>query len=331
MRWERRFAALVARCQRPAAARFERTVYTSWPSAMREVSEKYRTHRRFDRAARLVGEAAMQRLADARVMIIGVGGVGSFAAEALARTGVGHITLVDFDLVCVTNTNRQLHAMRGNIGRPKVEVMAERLRLVHPTGTVNARIEFYNPDSSEALLGEAPDYVVDAIDNLTAKAHLVATCRRRGIPLVSAMGAAARIDPTRVKVDDLARTHHDPFAHHFREILRQKHGWSFKSTRPTGVACVFSDEKPITPTDLAYDEGHGFQCVCPQSDNDLHTCDKRARIDGSAAWVTGTFGLVAASVVVRELRGEQVIDRSNLHDPWEPLHRKRAVSDSQSE
>jgi len=281
--------------------------------------EKYKLHRRFDRAARLLGESAMERLSRARVMVVGMGGVGGFAAEALARTAIGNLVLVDFDLVCVTNTNRQLHAMRGNIGRPKVEVMAERLRLIHPTATVEARVEFYSAETGEALLGTSPDYVVDAIDNLTAKAHLVANCRRRGIPVVSAMGAAARIDPTRVKVDDLARTHHDPFAHHFREILRQKHGWQFKATRPTGVACVFSDEKPITPDALAYDHDEGFQCVCPQSDNGLHTCEKRARIDGSAAWVTGTFGLVAASVVVRELRGEQVIDRKNLHDPWLPL------------
>ncbi len=290
---------------------------------MTDPAEARRLHRRFDRAARLVGEAAMERLARAHVMVVGLGGVGSFAAEALARTAVGRLTLVDFDLVCVTNTNRQLHAMRGTIGRPKVEVMAERLRLVHPTGAVEPRVEFYAAETSEALLGLAPDYVVDAIDNLTAKAHLVATCRRRGIPVVSTMGAAARIDPTRVKVDDLARTHHDPFAHHFREILRKKHGWSFKATRPTGVPCVFSDERPIAPSDLPYDAANGFQCVCPQSDNGLHTCDERARIDGSAAWVTGTFGLVAASVVARELRGESVIDRANLHDPWEPLAKPR--------
>ncbi|MBL8601905.1 MAG: tRNA threonylcarbamoyladenosine dehydratase [Myxococcales bacterium] len=273
------------------------------------MDEAYRTHRRFDRAARLLGEDAMARLARARVMIVGLGGVGSFAAEALARTAVGHLTLVDFDLVCVTNTNRQLHAMRGNIGKPKVEVLAERLRLIHPTGTIEPRVEFYNPESSDALFDATPDYVIDAIDNLSAKAHLVDRCRRAGVAIVSSMGAAARIDPTRVKVDDLARTHHDPFAHHFREILRQKYGWRFRPSQPTGVAAVFSDEAPIVPTELAYDHDHGFQCVCPQSDNGLHTCEKRARIDGSAAWVTGAFGLTAASVVVRELRGESVIDR----------------------
>lgn len=273
------------------------------------MDETYRTHRRFDRAARLLGEDAMARLARARVMVVGLGGVGSFAAEALARTAIGHLTLVDFDLVCVTNTNRQLHALRGNIGKPKVEVLAERLRLVHPTGTIEPRVEFYNADTADSLFAVRPDYVIDAIDNLSAKAHLVDRCRRADIPVVSCMGAAARIDPTRMKVDDLARTHKDPFAHHFREILRTKYGWRFKPSRPTGVAAVFSDETPIAPTALTYDADTGFQCVCPQSDNDHHTCDKRARIDGSASWVTGSFGLAAASVVVRELRGESVIDR----------------------
>lgn len=277
--------------------------------------ESRRIHRRFDRAARLLGEPAMDRLARSRVMVVGLGGVGSFAAEALARTAVGHLVLVDFDLVCVTNTNRQMHAMRGNIGRPKVEVMAERLRLVHPTGIVEPRVEFYEEGNSDALLSPAPDYVIDAIDNLTAKAHLVATCRARGVPVVSVMGAAARMDPTRVRVDDLARTHHDPFAHHFRDILRKRHGWSFKPSRPTGVPAVFSDEAPIAPTPLGYDAPQGFQCVCPQGDNGKHTCDERSRIDGSAAWVTGTFGLVAASVAVRELRGESVIDRGGMVDP----------------
>lgn len=280
------------------------------------MSEVTRVHRRFDRVARLLGEDAIARLHRARVVVFGVGGVGSFAAEALARTGIGHLVLVDFDLVCVTNTNRQMHALRGNIGKPKAEVMAERLRLVHPTATIEARVEFYRAEASEALLEPRPDYVVDAIDNLTAKAHLVATCRRREIPVVSAMGAAARLDPTRVRVDDLARTHSDPLAHHFREILRKKHGWRFSAKAPTGVPCVFSDERPVAPTPPAYDGPAGFQCVCPQGENDHHTCDERARIDGSAAWVTGSFGLVAASVVARELRGESVIDRAGLADPW---------------
>jgi tRNA A37 threonylcarbamoyladenosine dehydratase len=254
----------------------------------------------------------MESLAHKHVMVVGCGGVGSFAAEALARTGVGHISLVDFDLVCVTNTNRQLHAMRGQIGKPKVEVMAERLRLVHPQGRVDARVTFYNPDASDELFSPRPDYVIDAIDNLTAKAHLIVRCRDEGVPVVACMGAAARMDPTRVKVDDLARTHHDPMAHHFREILRQKYGWVFKRSKPLGIPAVFSDEAPIAPSELSYDMDDGFHCVCPQSDNGLHTCEKRARIDGSASWVTGTFGLVAASVAVRGMLGREVIAGENL-------------------
>lgn len=279
--------------------------------------ETYRTHRRFDRVARLLGETVMERLARARVMVVGCGGVGSFAAEALARSAVGEIILVDFDLVCVTNSNRQLHALRGNIGKPKVEVMAERLRLIHPTGSVTPRVEFYAHDTAEALLGLEPDYVIDAIDNITAKAHLIDTCRRRGIPLVSSMGAAARIDPTRIQVDDLARTHHDPFAAAVRDMLRARHGWTFKPSRPTGIPAVFTDEPSVAPTDLAYDAAtDGFHCVCPQGDNDKHSCHKRSRIEGSAAWVTGTFGLVTASVAVRELSGTSVIDRTGGVDPW---------------
>jgi tRNA A37 threonylcarbamoyladenosine dehydratase len=271
-------------------------------------AERWKLHRRFDRAARLLGEDAMASLAQRHVMVVGCGGVGSFAAEALARTGVGRITLVDFDLVCVTNTNRQLHAMRGQIGRPKVEVMAERLRLVHPQAMIDARVAFYRADDGDALLSPAPDFVVDAIDNLTAKAHLIAACHARGIPLVACMGAAARMDPTRVRVDDIARTHQDPMAHHLREILRKKHGLVFKRSRPLGISSVFSDEPPIAPSPLSYDMDEGFHCVCPQADNDLHTCEKRARIDGSASWVTGTFGLVAASVAVRAMLEGPVTD-----------------------
>lgn len=279
------------------------------------MTEPQRLHRRFDRVARLLGEDAVLRLHRARVVVFGVGGVGSFAAEALARSGVGELTLVDFDLVCVTNTNRQMHALRGNIGKPKAEVMAERLRLVHPTATIDARVEFYSAEASDALLDPRPDYVVDAIDNLTAKAHLLVTCARRGIPVVSSMGAAARLDPTRVRIDDLARTHSDPMASALRDILRKRHGWRFTPREPTGIACVFSDERPVAPTPPAYDGPEGFHCVCPQAENEHHSCDHRSRIEGSAAWVTGTFGLVAASVVGRELRGDAVLDRSAVVAP----------------
>lgn len=272
------------------------------PSASALESEAhYRTHRRFDRAARLFSEPGLHRLMNARVVIFGQGGVGSFAAEALARSAVGRLRIVDFDEVCVTNTNRQLHALKGTIGERKVDVMAERLRRIHPTGEVEAVAAFYNPETSDELLAGDIDYVIDAIDNVTAKVHLIARCLERGLPIVSSMGAAARMDPTRVTVADLAQTHTDPLARHVRKLLRQHQGVAVDEKKPLGVQAVFSTEEPIAPTEVHYDRGQGFRCVCPNGDNGLHTCDKRSRIEGSASFVVGAFGLTCASVVVRDL------------------------------
>lgn len=261
----------------------------------------YRTHRRFDRAARLFTEPGLRRLMDARVIVFGLGGVGSFAAESLSRSAVGKLVLVDFDEICVTNVNRQLHALKGNVGKRKVDVMAERLRLIHPTGNVEAVAEFYNESSSDRLLAEPFDFVIDAIDNVTAKVHLLATCLKRQIPVVSSMGAAARLDPTRVRTAPLSETHTDPFARHVRKLLRQHH--NIDNADAKGITAVFSDEAPIVPSEVHYDHGQGFRCVCPSGDNGLHSCEKRSRIEGSASFVVGTFGLTCASVVVRGLLG----------------------------
>lgn len=265
------------------------------------VETPLRTHRRFDRAARLFSEPGLHRLLQARVLIVGLGGVGSFAAEALARSGVGELVLIDFDRVCVTNTNRQLHALKGSVGRNKVDVMAERLRLVHPTARVVAVPEFYSRDTSARLLDGRVDYVLDAIDNITAKAHLLSTCLERGLPVVSSMGAAARLDPTRIRVDDLSNTIKDPFARALRRVLADKHDIVARKGKPIGVDAVFSIEEPLRPSKLDYDGAGGFRCVCPSGKNGMHECDRRARIDGSAAFVTGSFGLTAASVIVRRL------------------------------
>jgi tRNA A37 threonylcarbamoyladenosine dehydratase len=276
----------------------------SAPEAETDASEpetRYRLHRRFDRAARLFSEPGMERLSQARVLVIGVGGVGTFAAESLARSGVGKLALVDFDKVCITNTNRQLHAMKGCIGRHKVDVMAERLRLVHPTADIEAVKNFYNAESSAELLSGQVDFVIDAIDNLTAKAHLVATCIARKIPLVSSMGAAARLDPTMIRVDDLSNTQKDPFARALRKILAKEYQVEAVSGQPVGVTAVYSIEEPQAPHELSYDEGQGFVCVCPGGKNGLNDCDRKARIDGTASFVTGSFGLHIASVVVRQL------------------------------
>ncbi len=266
-----------------------------------EAESRYKTHRRLDRAARLFGEPGLHRLMAARVAIFGMGGVGTFAAESLARSGVGRLALVDFDEVCVTNSNRQLHALRGNIGKLKAEVMAERLRLVSPTATVDAVPKFYNAETSEELLAGELDFVVDAIDNLTAKAHLLATCKARGIPVVSSMGAAGKLDPTRIRTGDLSDTEVCPLARDVRTLLRKNHGLTVTKGEPTGLSAVWSTEPTRAPEPVSYDEGQGFVCVCPNKDNGLYSCDRRTRIDGSASFVTGAFGLAAASVVVRQL------------------------------
>ncbi len=268
----------------------------------------HKTHRRFDRAARLFTEPGLHRLMSARVVVFGMGGVGSFAAEALARSAVGTLVLVDFDDVCVTNTNRQLHAMKGNVGKPKAEIMAERLRLISPTSRIEPVLEFYEASKTDAHLGDAfggpIDFVVDAIDSITAKAHLLSQCLARGIPVVSSMGAAGRLDPTRVRVADLADTEGCGLARDVRVILRKQYGLTVDRGTATGITAVFSDEQQAVPAPISYDDGQGFVCVCPNKDNGVYTCDKRARIDGSASFVTGTFGLTAASVVVRRLTAD---------------------------
>ncbi|MEE2758076.1 MAG: tRNA threonylcarbamoyladenosine dehydratase [Myxococcota bacterium] len=273
------------------------------PDAASKQSKSYKLHRRFDRMARLTGDDGMASLMDSFVIVFGIGGVGSFTAESLVRSGVGRIRIVDFDDVCVTNCNRQLHAMKGNIGKPKVELMADRLRRINPMATVEAIKLFYQAESSDELLDGDPDFVVDAIDQFTAKCHLIATCKQRGVPLVSSMGAAGRWDPTQIDVVDLNKTKNCRMAVNVRKILREKHGFP-RGRAPWGIPAVYSTEFVQAPKDLAYDEGTGFVCVCPQGENGLLTCDRRVRIDGSASFVTGTFGLTAASVVVRALSQE---------------------------
>lgn len=262
------------------------------------------THRRFDRTARLLGDDGVARLAAATVTVFGVGGVGSFAAEALIRSGVGRVILVDFDRICVTNVNRQLHAMKGTLGKSKVAVMAERLRLINPDAVIEARAEFYDAASSARLLTPEPDVVIDAIDNVTAKMHLIATCVRDRIRLVSTMGAAARLDPTQVRVVDLSETRICPFARDLRKSLRKKHG--LDCTVPTGVWAIYSEEYPHDPQALAYDTD-GFDCVCPGGDNGKNDCEKKHRVEGSVAFVPSVFGLTAAATAVQLVTGARAV------------------------
>jgi len=263
-------------------------------------AEEFRLSRRFDRTGRLLGDAAMEALAASRVTVFGLGGVGSYAAEGLVRSGVGHLTLVDFDDVCVTNINRQLHATARTVGKGKAELMAARCREINPGATVVAVKEFYREERAEALLTAEVDYVVDAVDNVKAKLHLLQRCVRLGVPVASCMGAAGRLDPTMVRVADLSETSMDPFAKDVRKHLRRKHGIGAEG--PTGITAIYSLEPCAEPLALSYDRKDcGFLCVCPHGQNDFHTCDHRNQINGSAAFVTSVFGMNAAAVAVRAL------------------------------
>lgn len=272
---------------------------TENPELSQPIESNYVLHRRFDRMGRLVGDQAMQKMFQTHVMIVGVGGVGSMAAESLARSGIGRITLVDFDEICITNTNRQLHTLQGLIGRKKAVVMAERLRKINPQADIREIPLFYNAENAAAIFSERPDFVLDAIDNLTAKAHLIDFCRRENLRLISAVGAGSRLDPLAVRLADLSETHTDPLAHQLRKTLRSK--YDFPADGPWGIPTVFSQEVPREPITLSYDKGGDFQCVCPQGQNDFHSCDRRNVIHGTASFVTAQFGLIQAATVVREI------------------------------
>jgi tRNA A37 threonylcarbamoyladenosine dehydratase len=261
----------------------------------------YKVHRRFDRIARLTGFDGMKRLTDSHVMVIGLGGVGSFAAESLIRSGVGRVSLVDFDMVCVTNSNRQLQALRGNVGKLKANVLADRLRLINPQAEIKAVPLFYDKRTADLLLKgqRRPDYVVDAIDNVTAKCHLINTCKELNIPLVVSTGASGRWNPTAVDVADLSKTTVDPLAATVRKILRRQ--YDFPRYGKWGIPAVFSTESLQEPITLPYDHNGEFQCVCPSGENTYHNCEERNVIWGTAGFVTGVFGLTCASIVVREL------------------------------
>lgn len=272
--------------------------------------DNYVLHRRFDRMGRLVGDDKMKQLFNSHVMVIGLGGVGSWAAESLARSGIGRITLIDFDEICITNANRQLHALQGFVGQKKANVMSERLKKINPQAIIEALPLFYNKETSEQILNLKPDYILDAIDNLTAKTHLLNECRRQEIKVITSGGASGKMDPTRIKIIDLAQTNIDPLSHSVRKILRQE--YAFPKEKFFNIPCVFSDEIPIQPIELKYDMGQGFRCVCPQGEIDPHGCMHRSVIYGTASFVTGAFGLAMASWVVRNITQPQ----QNEIKPW---------------
>lgn len=253
---------------------------------------------RFGGVGRLFGRAALERLQAAHVVVIGVGGVGSWAVEALVRSGIGAITLIDLDDVCITNVNRQLPAVDGQIGRPKIAVLAERVRLINPECRVEAVPDFFTPASAERLIEPAYDYVIDAIDSMSHKALLIAECRRRGRPIVTVGGAGGRRDPTRIRAGDLGEASGDELLRLVRKKLRREHGFAPGAQRGRmhfGVRCVWSDESPVYPW------ANGTCAAEPEPGTNL-TLDCESGF-GTAMFVTAAFGLAAAAEAVRAIAG----------------------------
>lgn len=269
------------------------------PAGVSDAHPHPRPSARFERCRRLLGAAGMQALTDAHVAVFGLGGVGSYAAEGLARSGVGRLTVVDFDRVCITNVNRQIHAFDETVGAFKATLMGERIRRINPDSMVRVATEFYDHHTATDLLSPRPDVVIDCIDNVTAKIHLVATCLRENLTVVTVLGSGAKLDPTRIRVIPLSETHTDPLGRALRKYIRRRHGIS--DALLGKVQAVFSDEAVIPPQ--ADDElvVCGQNCICPGGANPHHSCRERHVIYGSAVFVTAAFGMAAAGAAVRWL------------------------------
>ncbi len=226
----------------------------------------------------LIGETALRQLAKAHVCVVGLGGVGSYAAEFIARAGIGKMTIIDGDVVDPTNRNRQLPALATNHGLPKATVMAERLQAINPELELNVIDAFIRPEHVLDSLAAAPNYLIDAIDSITPKITFIKTALERKIPLVSSMGAGAKLDPTRLQVVDISETYNCPFAQQIRKQLKSRYGIR------QGLKVVFSPEEPIKKS-LMLTDGKNFK--------------KSAY--GTISYLPAVFGAVCASVAIREI------------------------------
>ncbi len=248
---------------------------------------------------RLYGREGLARLQAAHVMVVGVGGVGSWAAEALVRSGVGRLTLVDLDEICVSNTNRQLHTDSTTIGRAKAEVLAERCRRIAPWADVRAEVDFFTARSAERLLAERPERVVDAIDSVKNKAVLIEACLRAGVPVVVSGGAGGRRDPTAIVSGDLGESGGDGLLRNLRRRLRET--LELPTGGRFGIGAVWSKERQVWPT------GDGCVSLTPPEGARSQKLDC-AEGFGAATMVTGSFGFALAAQVVEALVADPVVE-----------------------
>ncbi|MFO8027130.1 MAG: tRNA threonylcarbamoyladenosine dehydratase [Opitutales bacterium] len=248
---------------------------------------------RFSAMGRLYGVEGLARIREAHICVIGLGGVGSWGVEALARSGIGGLTLVDMDEVCLSNMNRQIHAMDGAIGQTKASALAGRVQKISPECKVACEESFFTESTMDRLLAPEYDYIIDAIDATKHKCLLIAEARKRGLRLITCGGAGGCIDPSRIKIQDLARTINDPLLLQVRKKLRRDYGFPKLSRQKFKIDCVYSDEPPVYP------QADG-SVACerePGTDYRLN-CDAGF---GSATFVTGTVGFFLAAEVVKRI------------------------------
>lgn len=246
--------------------------------------------RRFGGINRLHGSGTLERYASASVCVVGIGGVGSWAAEALARSGVGELTLIDLDHVAESNINRQVHATDETLGQAKISAMLERIRSINPRCVVHEIDEFITPENASGLFSGSFDVVIDAIDQVRPKVAMIACCHRQKLPVIVAGGAGGKTDPGRIRIDDLARTEQDPLLAKVRAQLRKEHGFTRDSRRSFGIQSIYSNE-PLQPVfsaacDLPVASGAGLNCAGY----------------GSSVCITASFGLFAAAEAMKILR-----------------------------
>ena len=248
---------------------------------------------RFGGIARLYGKGGFEKLRAAHVGVVGIGGVGTWAAEALARSGIGALTLVDLDEVCVTNINRQLHALTETVGRAKVEAMAERIRAINPDCRVMAEQKFFNAQTAEELFALKFDFVLDAIDDVTNKILLLVRCREKNLPVITCGGAGGRRELTSVRLGVLSKASHDKLLSEVRRRLRSEHDFP-NGQAAMGVPCVYSVERAVFP------QADGSVCEMRSEAEDGARLNCNGGL-GSATFVTGAFGFAAAGFAVRRI------------------------------
>lgn len=240
----------------------------------------------FSRTEMVIGTPALNLLSKSRVAIIGVGGVGSYVAEGLARSGVGHFVLCDDDDVCLTNINRQILATRSTVGKSKVEVMKDRILDINPKAVVEVYPYLYNEESKDRIINTECDYVVDAIDMVSAKLSLIQQCTDLNIPIISSMGTGNKLNPTMLEVTDIHKTSVCPLARVMRKELKKR--------RIKKLKVVYSKEEPLKPKPISGD--CNTQCICPNKDR---TCVERRTIPGSTSFVPSVAGLIISSEIIK--------------------------------